>query len=1352
MSASDSASSSNPKRWLDATNLAAEYLHNTNQTEEQVFEIFSTQVAELGLRGGIAMYNPEDNKLHFKSIAEPGRKDFLKQFEELFNLKAKGFSIEVEQVDAYNRAFVDGESVFMPNTSKVISQMLPFSESSLLSRLVEYFGSDPGVYLPIFFQEKVSGVLNIAGPALTVEDLPSLKAFASYISAALSNAALIRELREAESTYRSLFTNLPVGIFRIDKDNNFIMANPVFLNQFRVPDFEQIRGKPIISSKLKPIYSRDPMLEKLHAEGEVIGFESEWVTEDGERVFFLENIRVTYDPNGEVAYYEGSVEDITERKKTDYLLKKQLDDLMLLNQIAATGAGATSLDDLLTSVTDVIGEQLYPDHFGVILWNEADGVLKLHPSYRGVPQELMSFSFKPGTGIIGKVFSTGTPYLISDVSKDEDYISPGRKMGSELCVPIKAGDRVIGVLNAERMDINAFSIEDKILMQTIADQVATALDKVTSFDAIENQAMQLALLNEAVLTTSRILDPNELIYLIATQIKEMLAPDFFAVTLYDQEKQELEIAVSVSNGEIDENTVGIVLPLEEGGLTSLVIETGQVLHVDDLENSPLIVGIEQMKTQMVGSWVGIPLISGKMVIGALAVQYYDKMVITEDQTQFLVSLASHAAIAITNGRLFDDVNTRFKLSNKLAGISESLNRALSISEVVEAIGRGSCDLMNNVGGMILEIKDDNKLSCIWKNNLTDDFISTIADTVARDLFRDPKPWLCSNTEKLPPEDPFREFLLVNRVGALSLWPLVYEDRTIAVIGCVQREPHQWGDVERQAMLTFIRQATVSLQNARLLESERSRRMEAEALFKTTTALTSSLDLGRVLNNILVELYRVLDYASAGIHLLESESLRTVAAQGLMIDATDLIDRVAPLPGSIVEKLDEIHAPIVVSDIHSDNTFTPSDETMYVRGWIGVPLVVGERMIGVLTVESDVVDAFDQNDAQKAIAFANQAAIAIESARLFGQTQRRLKVLQAIHTIDQAISRSLDLSLTFDVLLEQALNLLNVELVRIFSFESEARLFELVAEKSYLSANPIGKTGLYDRAIAWDAVNSREIVHSELDNLVVGISAELLQGYTIAPLITRGVVRGVIEVFHSKRLRANEEWTDLLNTLATQAAIAIENDDLLTSLKRSNEELVNAYDRTLEGWAYALELRDRETIGHSRRVTELTMRLARQLGIGGADLANIRRGTLLHDIGKMGLPDSVLLKKGPLTAEEEKLMQTHPRLAYEMLSEIPYLKPALDIPYYHHEKWDGSGYPHGLSGEDIPLAARIFAVVDVWDAVVFDRPYREAWTKQDAYEYIQGQAGSHFDPKIVDEFLNIIKDELTDQENLPRSFL
>lgn len=183
-------------------------------------------------------------------------------------------------------------------------------------------------------------------------------------------------------------------------------------------------------------------------------------------------------------------------------------------------------------------------------------------------------------------------------------------------------------------------------------------------------------------------------------------------------------------------------------------------------------------------------------------------------------------------------------------------------------------------------------------------------------------------------------------------------------------------------------------------------------------------------------------------------------------------------------------------------------------------------------------------------------------------------------------------------------------------------------------------------------------------------------------------------------------------------------------------LKSAYDSTLEGWSRALEIRDKETQGHSNRVTEMTLKLGKSLGLDESSLEDLYRGALLHDIGKMAIPDSVLMKKSSLDENERKLMETHPKIAYDMLSRISFLEPALVIPAYHHEWWNGDGYPYGLHGDQIPIAARIFAIVDVWDALLSDRPYRKAWSKEKALEYIREQRGSQFDPRVVDAFMRL----------------
>lgn len=193
------------------------------------------------------------------------------------------------------------------------------------------------------------------------------------------------------------------------------------------------------------------------------------------------------------------------------------------------------------------------------------------------------------------------------------------------------------------------------------------------------------------------------------------------------------------------------------------------------------------------------------------------------------------------------------------------------------------------------------------------------------------------------------------------------------------------------------------------------------------------------------------------------------------------------------------------------------------------------------------------------------------------------------------------------------------------------------------------------------------------------------------------------------------------------------------LESALAQLQSAYDQTLAGWGRALDLRDHETEDHTLRVTKLTVALARRLEMTEKQLVEIRRGALLHDIGKVGVPDSILNKPGPLTESEQAVMRTHPRLAYEMLLPIEYLSGSLDIPYCHHERWDGTGYPRGLRGEEIPLNARIFAVADVWDALTSDRPYRKAWDRQRALAYMRANSGSHFDPAAVELFMRVISE-------------
>ena len=371
----------------------------------------------------------------------------------------------------------------------------------------------------------------------------------------------------------------------------------------------------------------------------------------------------------------------------------------------------------------------------------------------------------------------------------------------------------------------------------------------------------------------------------------------------------------------------------------------------------------------------------------------------------------------------------------------------------------------------------------------------------------------------------------------------------------------------------------------------------------------------------------------------------------------------------------------------------------------------------------------------------------EIKRLLEESQHRLRQVEALHSIDIAISASLDLRTTLNVLLKHVESLLEVDAADILLFYPHLGQFKFSAGRGFHTDDMLRLYVRSGTSFAGKAVIDRKtvLVISDLASKTEADTALIYQkegfvSYAGVPLIAKGQIKGVLEVYRRSIHRPDPEWLKLLETLAGQAAIAIDNTQLFDNLQQSNIELALAYDATITGWSRAMDLRDKETEGHTQRVTELTLKLARAMRISEPELAQIRRGALLHDIGKMGVPDNILLKADQLTDEEWEKMRQHPVWAYEMLSSIRYLQPALDIPYCHHEKWDGTGYPRGLKGEEIPIAARIFAVADVWDAITSDRPYRKGWSEEAALKYIEGQSGKYFDPNVVQEFFRLIYED------------
>jgi len=519
-----------------------------------------------------------------------------------------------------------------------------------------------------------------------------------------------------------------------------------------------------------------------------------------------------------------------------------------------------------------------------------------------------------------------------------------------------------------------------------------------------------------------------------------------------------------------------------------------------------------------------------------------------------------------------------------------------------------------------------------------------------------------------------------------------------------------------------------------------RERELEAIAAVSAALRATATRAEMLPIILQKVLDLLNADGAALGIIDPASGETVVDLAGGAWASDAGIRI-PAGQSALAQIIATGQPTIAAAAQLDPQYFGTQNAGRVGSVAIVPLIARSRAVGALWTGR--LAAFSASEARVLSAIADIAASAIQRFTLYEETERNLQHLAALRAIDAAISASLDLRLTLDLVVEQVISQLRVDAADVLLLDSDSRTLDYAAGRGFRLPGPDHSRWKANQGYAGRAVVERRTISlpdlsaAEPDpQRAGGLAHENFQAYYAVPLISKGRVVGVIEIFQRAPLHPDAEWLNFLEALAGQAGIAIDSAKLFDDLERSNLDLGLAYEATIEGWSRAMDLRDKETEGHTQRVTEMTVRLARALGINELEIVHIRRGALLHDMGKMGIPDQILLKPGPLTAAEWGVMRQHPLLAYEMLLPIAYLRPALDIPYCHHEKWDGSGYPRGLIGEQIPLAARIFAIADVWDALRSDRPYRRAWPAEKVREYLRAQMGQHFDPAVAAVYLQL----------------
>ncbi|MCD6576546.1 MAG: GAF domain-containing protein [Anaerolineaceae bacterium] len=583
-------------------------------------------------------------------------------------------------------------------------------------------------------------------------------------------------------------------------------------------------------------------------------------------------------------------------------------------------------------------------------------------------------------------------------------------------------------------------------------------------------------------------------------------------------------------------------------------------------------------------------------------------------------------------------------------------------------------------------------------------------------------------------------------------PIITGNKVFGVINAESPIIGYFTEKDEKMLTSLANQLSIGITKIQLDKSEKQQAKEITALYDAAIATSSILDTGSLYQKIYEQVQELFP--------LDTFLLMEYDDQNEISKIAYVMEEGKPLKDWLGRTFEKSESGMIGWVIQQRRPFLSRDlttETLSVqshssgkpaRSWLGVPLITKGKVVGGLSVQAFAPNVFNENHQRLLESLAAQLASAIDNAQLSEKSQRQIERLKALHDIDLVINSSLDLRVTLNILLDQVVEKLQVDAAVVLLLNPKSNILEYSASRGFRTQT-IQQYHLHmGEGLSGKTAVERHLVQAfnltEIDNNLAYtniMQEENFVSYFSVPLIAKGQVKGMLDIFNRTLLNPDQEWYNFMETLGGQAAIAIDNTSLLEDLHRSNIELSLAYDSTLEGWSKALDLRDKETEGHTQRVVEMTLHIAQVLGVQEEEMIHIRRGALLHDIGKMGIPDSILLKPGPLTDEEWEIMRRHPVYAYELLHPIVHLRPALDIPYCHHERWDGTGYPRKLRGKEIPLAGRIFSVVDVWDAIISDRPYRKAWSAKKALDYIQSQKGKHFDPQVVDIFTSLVKSEL-----------
>ncbi|MCI0477774.1 MAG: GAF domain-containing protein, partial [Anaerolineales bacterium] len=1135
-------------------------------------------------------------------------------------------------------------------------------------------------------------------------------------------------LRASEASYRGLFNSVAEAIYIQDRDGRFLDVNQGAVEMYGYPREFFIGETPEIVSA--PDKNDLPAVQTQVARafaGEPQRFEFWGKRSTGE--IFPKDVRLypgTYLGQPVVIALAA---DITERKRAEQALR----DSETLYHRAIEAAGAVPyFHDYRLGIYSFMGEGIRqmtgyaPSEITPPIW--ASLVLDLIP--------------------VGECAELEHPELVR------------RARASE--IPIWQADVQIRTRDGQMRWVNDSAVEI-FDAQGIRQGSIGILQDITERKRVEQElrqrAAEFAALYETAQDLTRQTDLSTLLKTIIAHATMLLHTTSGAIFLYDPNRNQVELVVEQNFPRVPP------LQLKMGeGMAGHVAQTRQPLIVDDYitweHRSPKVEGIPFRAS------LDVPMIFGGELIGVLDMSEIGDSTrkFTEDDARLLSLFAAQAASAVYNARLLQQTQQRAEQLALLYDAVLTLNRAIEPHQVIEHLLEIANQSVHAERADFFRYDPDTRTLTFESGG---GYAERLFPTLRTLQFAVGEPrglvGLVAAEQTplyLPDTSADPRWIPIDPAIRSALWiPVEREQHLFGVLAVTSTRADAFSPADQRLVALFANHVAVALERANLFQAERNHRAELAALYDLSRALADNDALDSICQLVVQHAVTAIPITFARLALIEGDALVVHAAQPIRVLDRDLRigDRVAlanlPCCQNALKQnqptLQSVAAALLGADERAFVLFDLAKTVCF------VPLRAGGQPLGLLMLgemREPERQPFTPEALHHARSIGDQAASAIRRAKLREQTEQRLHQVQALHAIDTTINASLDLNVTLNVVVPQIATQLGADAVDILRYNPTTQMLTHLANQGFHS-KAIEQTQLrLGKEYAGRAALERTLI---AESNLPEHSPALLRRFLIAdekfvacvctPLIAKGQIKGVLEVFFRAPFDPTPDWMEALQALSAQAALALDNAELFSNLQRSHLELTLAYEAIIEGWSRTIELHDPSTSGHAKRTAELTLDLGRALGVAEADLRRMRYGALLHNIGKLYIPDAIWRKRDALSPEEHAIVRQHPQKAYEILSASASLRPLLDIPYCHHEHWDGSGFPRGLAGEQIPLAARVFAIAETWDNRIERTSESPKIAHENARAYLREQSGQRFDPRIVQVFLQIVgapKDEET----------